>query len=297
MAIKKCPHCGGVTFLAKTIRASRVESVEGTFNILQETKKYDLEILKCNDCKENVTLEDLIETVACKQCGTLTVPNNLDENGICDVCRAIKVRPDLAAASKEDLIRMLLKLEHTPKSIQKTEEKANVQIESKPEKLEEELEELTEIAPVSNEKDSNVSESVKDRMAIAKAAIKAVSEESSIKEESTENKAEEKPTKDKTATEIPKTTTRKKRAVRKSKTSKESPVEEKEKDEKVNEDIDTPVFENTNISDASVEEQAPFPKQEQVLQDMFNQQPSQEEAPALPSGGFPLFNNDDEQSF
>lgn len=295
MAIKKCPHCGGVTFLAKTIRASRVESVEGSFNIIQETKKYDLDILKCDSCKENITLEDLIETVACKQCGTLTVPNNLDENGICDVCRVIEVRPDLAAASKEDLIRMLLKLEHTPKSIQKTEEKANVQVESKPEELEEELEELTEIAPVSNEKDSNVSESVKDRMAIAKAAIEAVSEESSIKEESTENKVEEKSTEDKT--ETPKTTTRRKRAVRKSKTSEESPVEEKEENEEANEDIDTPVFENTNISDASVEEQAPFPKQEQVLQDMFNQQPSQEEAPALPSDGFPLFNNDDEQSF
>lgn len=112
MAIKRCPNCSSVKLLARKITGVQVESLDnGEFKINAEGSKYQLEIIGCAHCKSEFDESALIEMIPCKKCGTLTLPENLDENGECDVCGAIQARPDLANMSKEDLIRMMLKLE------------------------------------------------------------------------------------------------------------------------------------------------------------------------------------------
>lgn len=114
MGIKRCPKCGNTKLLARKITGVQVESLEnGEFQINAEGKKYQIEIIGCAKCKAEFDESQLVEMVQCKKCGKFTEPANLDANGECDVCRALEERPDLANMSKEDLIRMMLKLERT----------------------------------------------------------------------------------------------------------------------------------------------------------------------------------------
>lgn len=112
---KVCPSCGGQMFMAKIIRACVVEVTTDPnepYKILKESKdKFDIEILKCARCKEDVKEEDLIAAVQCKECGKMIGPMDINEEGICNVCAAIKQRADIANASREDLIKMLLDAE------------------------------------------------------------------------------------------------------------------------------------------------------------------------------------------
>lgn len=112
---KVCPHCGGQMFMAKIIRACVVEvhtDTNETYKILKESKdSFDIEILKCARCKTSITEEDLVASVKCKECGRLVGPMDINENGICHVCDAIKQRTEIANASREDLIKMLLDAE------------------------------------------------------------------------------------------------------------------------------------------------------------------------------------------
>ena len=116
---KVCPHCGSSMFAAKIIRGCIVESNEdGTFKIMKEsTNKYDIEIVKCGRCKKDITEDDLVTGVTCKECGKVVNPSEIGEDGICDICKAKKERSELANASTEDLIRMLLKAEKMAKSV------------------------------------------------------------------------------------------------------------------------------------------------------------------------------------
>ena len=116
---KVCPHCGSSMFAAKIIRGCIVESNEdGTFKIMKEsTNKYDIEIIKCGRCKKDITEDDLVTGVTCKECGKVVNPSEIGEDGICDICKAKKERSELANASTEDLIRMLLKAEKMAKSV------------------------------------------------------------------------------------------------------------------------------------------------------------------------------------
>lgn len=113
---KLCPHCGGKMFAAKITRGCIVESDENGFKLLKEnTDKFDIEVVKCGRCRKEITNNDLVTGVNCKTCGRPVNPSELDENGVCSVCNAQKERSELANASREDLIRMLLEVERKVK--------------------------------------------------------------------------------------------------------------------------------------------------------------------------------------
>lgn len=110
-----CPHCGSQMFMAKITRAGLVEFTTDSnesCKILKENKdKFDIEIVGCARCKANVVETDLIVGVRCKECGKVVNPMDINSDGVCNVCDAVKQREELANASKEDLIKMLLDAE------------------------------------------------------------------------------------------------------------------------------------------------------------------------------------------
>ena len=126
MATKKmCPHCGGTMFMGAITRACIVEvfapdkeGEEESFNVSKETKdKYSIEVVKCIRCKRDVSKDKLITGVVCKECGRPVTPDDLNKDGICSVCEAKKTRSELANASQDDLIRMLLEAEKRSSSV------------------------------------------------------------------------------------------------------------------------------------------------------------------------------------
>ena len=139
---KVCPHCGGQMFMAKIIRACVVEvntDPNESYKILKEAKDaFDIEILKCARCKADVTENDLVAGIVCKECGKMVGPTDVNEEGICSVCTAIKQRAEIANASREDLIKMLLDAEKKvnpvsvkmEKQIEKAEEVAAPAVET-----------------------------------------------------------------------------------------------------------------------------------------------------------------------
>lgn len=112
---RMCPHCGGQMFAATITRACVVEvttDAENPYKILKENKdKFDVEIVKCARCKSEVSETELVVGVQCKECGRVVGPMDVNADGICNVCEAVKQRAELANASREDLIKMLLDAE------------------------------------------------------------------------------------------------------------------------------------------------------------------------------------------
>lgn len=112
---KLCPHCGSKMFVAAITRGCVVEVTDDAnepFKLLKESSKgFEIEIAKCARCKHDLTLDDLTTGVPCKECGKIVSPNELNEEGVCEVCVAVKQRSDIANASREDLIKMLLNAE------------------------------------------------------------------------------------------------------------------------------------------------------------------------------------------
>ena len=160
---KICPHCGNNLFMAKIIKAGVVKlttNPDEPYKILKESKEtLDIEILKCAKCKTDIGETDLITSIQCKECNKLVNPVDINEEGICNVCAAIKQRAEIANASREDLIKMLLDAEKKvnpvavkiEKQIEKAEEviasTTNVTInitETSDEKVSEEIAEETE---------------------------------------------------------------------------------------------------------------------------------------------------------
>lgn len=131
---KLCPKCGSQMFMATITRACVVAmstDKENPYQILKEGKdKFDIEIVKCARCKEDISETDLVVAVKCKECGRLVAPHDVDENGICDVCNAMHKRSELANATKEDLIKLLLEAEKRTNPVaakmEEQIEKANV---------------------------------------------------------------------------------------------------------------------------------------------------------------------------
>ena len=126
MATKKmCPHCGGTMFMGAITRACIVEvfapdkeGEEESFNVSKETKdKYSIEVVKCIRCKRDVSKDELITGAVCKECGRPVAPDDLNKDGICSVCESKKTRWELANASQDDLIRMLLEAEKRSSSV------------------------------------------------------------------------------------------------------------------------------------------------------------------------------------
>lgn len=114
-APKLCPHCGGDTFMAYIKRGGMVKSIgtdengNAKFEILREGAKdnFELELVKCAQCKNNITEADLVDSAKCKTCGKTVNPSEVDDNGNCAVCQLLKANPEVENASKEDLLRML----------------------------------------------------------------------------------------------------------------------------------------------------------------------------------------------
>lgn len=113
MAEKKmCPHCGGQMFMVKIVRAGIAETTDDGYKILKESQdKFDVEIIGCARCRQSITETDLVEGVKCSVCGKVVTPTDINSEGVCNVCEAIKQREELANASREDLIKMLLAAE------------------------------------------------------------------------------------------------------------------------------------------------------------------------------------------
>lgn len=129
-----CPNCGGHMFMATITRPGIVETTDGdgNFKILKEVgEKYEINVVKCARCKTELSQKDLVTGVTCSACGKVVNPSDIID-GVCSVCNAIKQRTELANASKEDVIRMLLEAEKKvnpvaakmEKQIEKAEEAA-----------------------------------------------------------------------------------------------------------------------------------------------------------------------------
>ena len=138
MAVKRCPKCGSDVMMAKVVYGANVQSLEdGTFKIIQQSKKFEVEPVQCVHCKTlfDKGINDLVEMQTCKTCGKPSL--DIDENGECDICRTMKTRPELANMSTNDLIRMVLQLEkkasEMPQVVQlainKTEEGTSTSVE------------------------------------------------------------------------------------------------------------------------------------------------------------------------
>ena len=191
---KVCPHCGSSMFAAKIIRGCIVESNEdGTFKIMKEsTNKYDIEIVKCGRCKKDITEDDLVTGVTCKECGKVVNPSEIGEDGICDICKAKKERSELANASTEDLIRMLLKAEKMAKSVSVPTQES-VQEDTKEDTESNNTEEESS-EPEKKTRRRKVKKTQETENTTDKSQPESVSEDAPVEEKTSEENAEQKET-------------------------------------------------------------------------------------------------------
>lgn len=210
MAEKKmCPHCGGTLFMGAITRACIVEVFapdkdgdEESYNVSKETKdKYSIDVVKCIRCKRDVTKDELITGVTCKECGRPVAPSDLNKDGICSVCEAKKTRSELANASQDDLIRMLLEAEKRSSSVaekisKKVEKAEEVALTSATEDTasEDTETEKEESEDKTSDKDSGTKKRAKaprGRKKNTNETVEGDEEKSETVEESTEQPAEE----------------------------------------------------------------------------------------------------------
>lgn len=298
MGIKRCPKCGNTKLLARKITGVQVESLEnGEFQINAEGKKYQIEIIGCAKCKAEFDESQLVEMVQCKKCGKFTEPANLDANGECDVCRALEERPDLANMSKEDLIRMMLKLERTTSNNIDTTKQVNTTSSTNDMNTGNETV-STEINTVAQEK-----------MKAAQAAIENVSNDFS-KEiiEDTEKELEEikesvdemqnamNPPETENSTETEVEIEKPKRGRR---PRKKSDVDNQEENDSNSDEELTEEQIQESADEISENQEAPFPEQDEQMQGMFNENIPQENVEnstqQTQDSPFQMFDN--EQSF
>ena len=187
IAKKICPHCGGHMFMAKIIRAGVVESTTNSdepYKILKESKDADFEILKCAKCRADVKETDLITSIQCKECGKLVNPTDVNEEGICNVCAAIKQRTEIANASREDLIKMLLDAEKKVNPVA-------VKMEKQIEKAEETTASNTTVTITEEASTEEVSEETTEEVAEEKKPRRKARKKSATTEEIVEETTEE----------------------------------------------------------------------------------------------------------
>lgn len=258
MGIKRCPKCGNARLLAKKITSVQIESLDnGEFKINAESPKYQLEIVGCAKCKAEFDESQLVEMTQCKKCGKYVNPTELDINGECEVCQALTENPDLANMSKEDVLRMYLRLQRsTSNTMEPVQPVASIQ----PQQA------ITEEIPV-----SSVAE---EKMKAAQAAINNVSNEFSqeiIKEtveeqqevqemvEDMQQEAMNPPVIDDSAVESEKP--------KRGRPRKKSDVETSESGEVTEEQVQQSANEMADF------QEAPFPEQDATMQQMFSNEP------------------------
>ncbi len=106
MELKVCPYCGNNVFIAKTKRASLVIVNENNDTEIKEEGKEvkEIEIVACASCKKELAKESLILGSKCIKCNRIVSKEEVDENGVCLLCRIKEDTNELSKASKEDLI-------------------------------------------------------------------------------------------------------------------------------------------------------------------------------------------------
>ena len=281
MGIKRCPKCGNAKLLARKIIGVQVESLEnGEFKINAEGSKYQLEIIGCAKCKANFDDSQLVEMVQCKKCGKLTAPENLDANGKCDVCHALEERPDLANMSKEDLIRMMLKLEKTTATTSAPKTPTSVSVEE------------PSVSSTAQEKMKAAQEAISNASNdFSKEIIKETEEElkeTQAKVDEMQNAMNPPVEPDTTEQEVEKP-----KRGRKPKKKTEVTEENQTDTEEVSEEE---VQQSAN--EISESQEAPFPEQDSEMKQMFDDTTPQEEQTPMPqqqTGMFEMFES--EQSF
>ena len=204
---KMCPHCGGTLFMAAITRGCIVEvstsdekDKEDVFNVSKETKdKYTIELVKCIRCKHEVSKDELIVGVQCKECGRPTAPSDLNKDGICPVCEAKKNRAELANASTDDLIRMLLEAEKRgnsvsekiSKKIEKAEEVTSAQTNNV-----NDTDDSTEKEVKDESQDAEKEPTTKKRQKAPRGRKKNTNEEETVESNEDSDTAEEQPSED-----------------------------------------------------------------------------------------------------
>ena len=116
---KVCPMCGQEQFMGYTARPCFLKVRRDTIAnkdiyelISEDTEpaRIQYDIIKCANCGQKVKKDQLIvNTVKCAKCGTIVSAGYVNEQGICYTCLASEQIPDIANASKEDLLMMLIK--------------------------------------------------------------------------------------------------------------------------------------------------------------------------------------------
>lgn len=278
MGIKRCPNCGSTRLLARKVTGVQVESTEnGEFAIKAEGSKYQLEIIGCARCKTEFDESSLIEMVQCKKCGKPVSPEELDANGECEVCKALEERPDLVNMSKEDIIRMMLKLERsTDKSVPKQTEQQPTNTTTSTTAKEKMKAAQEAITNASNEFSQEMVKEVKEELKeenvddMQQAMTPPIENEGNVEQETDKPKRGRKPRK-------------------KSETVEEQTNTEEVSEEQINESAN-------EIADS---QEAPFPEQDNEMKEAFNNVPEQQEevqeATVPEQSPFQMFDN--EQSF
>jgi hypothetical protein len=181
MAVKRCSKCGSDTIMAKVIYGATVKSIEdGTFVIIQQGKKFEVEPVQCMHCKTlfEKGMEDLVEMQVCKTCGKPSL--DIDANGECDICRTMKTRPELANMTTNDLIRMVLQLEkkaaETPQAVQLVVNKTDSGTTTSVEPMNPPVEESV---PAVEEK-SEITNTAAEKVAAAQQAIEQAQADASV---------------------------------------------------------------------------------------------------------------------
>lgn len=259
MGIKRCPKCGSERLLAKKITGVHVESLEnGEYRIKAEGTNYQIEIIGCAKCKSDFDESQLVEMTSCNKCGKFVSPEELDADGKCEVCRALEERPDLASMTKEDIIRMMLKLERN--TVNNVTQASSANILPVPEQF--------DYTKQENKEETTISSVAEEKMKVAQDALNNVSNDFSKEISETMNQPEEENSVEET--EKPK---------RGRKPRKKDDVIESETTEETDEVLQEQIEQSAN--EISEFQEAPFPEQDSEMTQMFMNEPttSQEVTP------------------
>ena len=151
-----CPKCKGVIFQTglEMCKQSNIEFVDGKFKIEPINGQVKQSVIRCCNCNEQYDMnnEQTVHTlthplVQCAKCGKEFTAEELDENGVCAICRVKEMDASFSQLENADpytLIRMLAQVRIDNLNLTKT----NEQIQKRLARAEElETEETTTEAP------------------------------------------------------------------------------------------------------------------------------------------------------
>jgi hypothetical protein len=115
---KVCPKCGGkkiMGFIARPCFVSvkfDTSTNKDVFELIEEDNtpsRIQYDTIKCAECGEKVKPNVLkINMVKCSKCGKDVPASYVNDEGICYSCIAMDNAPDIANASREELLMMLI---------------------------------------------------------------------------------------------------------------------------------------------------------------------------------------------